>query len=63
VVPVTIDESWRLLGHNLLPAPFGVRIRVRFGEPIARSPGEDRMALVERARKEIEATLLRWRGE
>jgi 1-acyl-sn-glycerol-3-phosphate acyltransferase len=63
VVPVTIDESWRLLGHNLLPAPFGVRIRVRIGEPIPRSPGEDRTQIVEQARREIEATLLRWRGE
>jgi len=62
VVPVTIDESWRLLAHDLRPVPFGVRIRVRFGDPIARDPGEDRMAIVEAARAEIERTLLRWRS-
>jgi 1-acyl-sn-glycerol-3-phosphate acyltransferase len=37
VVPVTIDESWRLLCHNLLPVPYGTRIRVRFADPIPRS--------------------------
>jgi 1-acyl-sn-glycerol-3-phosphate acyltransferase len=63
VVPVAIDESWRLLGHNLMPVPFGLRIHVRFGAPIPRSAGEDRAALLEQARREIEGTLLRWRGE
>jgi 1-acyl-sn-glycerol-3-phosphate acyltransferase len=62
VVPVAIDESWRLLGHDLMPVPFGLRIRVRFGAPIARSADEDRAAILERARAEIESTLLRWRG-
>ena len=62
VVPVTIDESWRLLSHNLLPVPFGTRVRVRFGAPIERADlrGEE---LLERARAEIEATLNHWRSE
>lgn len=63
VVPVTIDESWRLLGHNLTPVPFGLRIHVRFGAPIARAADEDRSEILEAARREIEATLLRWRSE
>lgn len=63
IVPVAIDESWRLLAHGMLPVPWGVRVRVRIGEPIARRPGEDREALVERVREEIAATLARWRGE
>jgi 1-acyl-sn-glycerol-3-phosphate acyltransferase len=63
VVPVTIDESWRLLGHDLMPVPFGLRIRVRFGAPIPRSSAEDRTAILEKARREIEGTLLRWRSE
>jgi 1-acyl-sn-glycerol-3-phosphate acyltransferase len=61
VVPVTIDESWRLLCHNLLPVPFGTRIRVHFGDPIARSADEDPARILDLAREEIEATLVRWR--
>jgi len=62
VVAVTIDESWRLLSHNLLPVPFGTRVRVHLGAPMARE-GASGPELLERARKEIEATLVRWRGE
>jgi len=62
VVAVTVDESWRLLARNMFPVPWGVRVRVRIGEPIARRPGEDREALIERVRQEIAATLARWRG-
>jgi 1-acyl-sn-glycerol-3-phosphate acyltransferase len=61
VVPVTIDASWRLLCHNLLPVPFGTRIRVRFAEPIVRSAGEDPAKVLDRVHGEIETTLLRWR--
>jgi 1-acyl-sn-glycerol-3-phosphate acyltransferase len=61
VVPVTIDESWRLLSHNLMPVPYGTRVHVRFGDPIARSGADDAAPLLERARVEIEETLLRWR--
>jgi 1-acyl-sn-glycerol-3-phosphate acyltransferase len=62
VVPVTLDESWRLLAHNLLPVPAGTRIRVRIGDPIAREGAGDAARILERARAEIEATLLRWRA-
>jgi 1-acyl-sn-glycerol-3-phosphate acyltransferase len=62
VVPVAIDGSWQLLRHNLLPVPFGVRIRLRFGDPIPRGGTNDGAAILERARTEIEATLLRWRS-
>ncbi|HLK12928.1 MAG TPA: lysophospholipid acyltransferase family protein [Candidatus Binatia bacterium] len=62
VVPVAIDESWRLLRHNFLPVPWGVRVRVAIGAPIARRPGEDRLALVARVRDTIAASLERWRG-
>jgi 1-acyl-sn-glycerol-3-phosphate acyltransferase len=63
VVPVAIDESWKLLRHNLLPVPFGVRIRVYIGDPIARVPGEDRGALLQRVREHIASVLARWRDE
>lgn len=62
VVAVAIDDAWRLLSHNLLPVPFGTRVRVHFGAPMARE-GASGPELLERARKEIEATLVRWRAE
>jgi 1-acyl-sn-glycerol-3-phosphate acyltransferase len=61
VVPVAIDESWRLLRHNYLPVPFGTRVRVHLGAPIARRPGEQPTAVLEAAHAEIAATLARWR--
>src|SRR5262245_41955252 len=63
VVPVTIDQSWRLLAHNMLPVPWGVRVRVHLGEPIPRGPDEDRNLLIERVRSDMAATLARWRNE
>ena len=63
VVVVAIDESWRLLRFKLMPIPYGTRVRVRIGAPIARKPDEDRMALIEGARAEIERTLACWRAE
>ena len=63
VVPVAIDASWRLLSHNLLPVPFGTRIRVRFGDPIPRDDEKDPGRMLERARRAIEDTLVRWRSE
>jgi 1-acyl-sn-glycerol-3-phosphate acyltransferase len=63
VVPVAIDESWRLLRHNYLPVPFGTRVRVWIGAPIARRPDEDRAAVIAEARTRIGATLDRWRRD
>jgi 1-acyl-sn-glycerol-3-phosphate acyltransferase len=63
VVVVAIDESWRLLRFKLMPVPYGTRVRVWIGAPIARRPGEDRQALLEGAHAEIERTLARWREE
>ena len=63
VVIVAIDESWRLLRFKLMPIPFGTRVRVKIGAPIARRPDEDRLALVEGARAEIERTLAHWRAQ
>jgi 1-acyl-sn-glycerol-3-phosphate acyltransferase len=62
VVPLAIDESWRLLRFNLMPVPFGTRVRVWIGAPIARAKDEDRVALLEETRAEIERTLERWRA-
>ena len=62
VVPFAIDNSWKLLRHNLLPMPFGTKLRVWIGDPIARSPDEDPTELLHAVRAQIEKTLARWRG-
>lgn len=62
VVPVAIDGSWRLLRHNLLPVPFGVRVRVAIGEPIARSGRDDAEEILRRAEREIRDRIDRWRA-
>lgn len=62
VVPVTIDGSWRLLCHNLLPVPFGVPIRLRFGAPIPRQGPGDGPGILTAVREEIAETLQRWRS-
>ena len=61
MVPIAIDESWRLLRFNLLPVPFGTRIRVRIGDPISRHADEDPSAPLGAARVEIEKSLEGWR--
>ena len=60
-LPIAIDESWRLLRHNMLPVPWGLRIRVGIGQPIPRTAGEDPAALIARVRDEIDAMLRGWR--
>jgi 1-acyl-sn-glycerol-3-phosphate acyltransferase len=61
IVPVSIDGSWKLLAHNLLPLPFGTEVRIHIGEPIERAEGEDGEALLREVREQIEKTLERWR--
>lgn len=62
VLPLTIDQSWRLLAHNMFPVPWGVRVRVRLGESIPRR-GEEPDDILRRVRDEMETTLTRWRRE
>ena len=62
MVPVTIDGSWKLLIHNLLPLPYGTEVRLRIGAPIERSESEDKEALILEAREQIEKTLEHWRS-
>jgi 1-acyl-sn-glycerol-3-phosphate acyltransferase len=61
VIPIAIDGSWRLLLHNLLPVPYGTRIRVRVGDPIARSH-RDGDAVAEQTETWIRATIDEWRS-
>jgi len=60
VVPVAIDGSWRLLLHNLLPVPYGTRIRLRMGDPIERSH-RDGGAIAESTEAWIRSTIEEWR--
>jgi len=57
VVPVCIDQSWRLLRHNLMPVPFGIRVRVWIGDPIPRRKDEDREALLAHCEELIRTAL------
>lgn len=61
VVPVAVDGAWRLLENNLLPIPFGTTVRVRFGDPVAREPG-DAVARSKEAEAWIGATLDDWQS-
>ena len=63
IVPVAIDQSWRLMRANFLPIPFGVRVRVHIGDPIRRRPDEDHAELLDRVHDEIAAALAVMRGE
>ena len=63
VVPITIDGSWRLLTNRLFPIPFGTKVRIKFGEPIARQANEKTDEIVESVREVIAETLDGWRAE
>jgi 1-acyl-sn-glycerol-3-phosphate acyltransferase len=60
VVTAAVDGAWKL--GNMVPIPFGTRVRIRFGRPIPRQEGEDFTELVARARQEIADTIEAWRG-
>lgn len=62
VVPVAIDGSWRLLENNLFPVPFGTSVRIRFGDPIGRSPG-DATDVARKAESWIDAALREFQSE
>jgi 1-acyl-sn-glycerol-3-phosphate acyltransferase len=63
IVPVVIDQSWRLLRYNYFPVPWGTRVSVYVGTPIARQANEERRALVDHLHDEIDAVLTRWRHD
>jgi 1-acyl-sn-glycerol-3-phosphate acyltransferase len=62
VVPVAVDGAWKLLRYNLKPVPFGTTVRVRFGDPIPRAPG-DADEIAAKAEAWIAATLDEWHDE
>jgi len=60
IVPTAIDGSWIVFRDNMFPIPFGTDVRVRFGEPIARTPDEDAEAIAARCRDFTQSTLDEW---
>lgn len=60
VVPMAIDGAWQLMKYNMLPVPWGMTVRVRFGEPIPRTP-DDGEAMLANAEAFISSTLDEWR--
>ncbi len=63
IVPVCIDNSWRVMMYGFKPVPFGIRMRMWIGDPIERSADEDPAALLARAEREVAQTLERFRAE
>jgi 1-acyl-sn-glycerol-3-phosphate acyltransferase len=61
VVPVCIDNSFRLVGRGLLPLPFGITLRVWVGDPVPRTPGEDLFAIVAECERQIQIAMARMR--
>lgn len=62
VVPVAVEGGWVAMRHNFLPVPFGTRLRMRIGDPIPRTEGEDREAIIAQARRFTDKALTEWRG-
>lgn len=63
VIPVCIDNSWRILQHKMMPIPWGIPLRCWFGDPIERHPEEDPYALASEIEHRIRGTMARFRGE
>jgi 1-acyl-sn-glycerol-3-phosphate acyltransferase len=62
VLPVAVEGGWIAMRNNFLPVPFGTRMRIRVGDPIARRPDEDGEAIVEQAHAFARRALAEWRG-
>jgi 1-acyl-sn-glycerol-3-phosphate acyltransferase len=63
IVPTVIDGSWVVFANNMFPIPYGTRVRVRFGEPIERTPDEDAGEITERCASWAQNVLDEWKRE
>jgi 1-acyl-sn-glycerol-3-phosphate acyltransferase len=63
IIPTAIDGSWRVFQRNMFPIPYGAAVRVRFGEPIARTPDESPIEVLDQCRVWIEGTIDGWRSD
>ena len=59
VIPTAIDGSWRL--NDMTPVPFGTTVKVRFGQPIPRRPG-DANDVLRAAQSQIAEALDEWQA-
>ena len=62
IIPTAIEGSWRVFQRNMFPIPYGTKVRVRFGEPMRRLPGESPVEILERCQAWIAQTLQEWRS-
>ena len=62
IVPTVIDGSWKVFAHNMLPIPYGVGVRVRFGDPIPRTPELDAEEVAGICTAFADETLAEWRS-
>ena len=64
IIPTVIDGSWKVFANNMFPIPFGTRVRVKFGEPIPRTPAQDAIEITQRIERWAVDQLAEWhRGE
>jgi 1-acyl-sn-glycerol-3-phosphate acyltransferase len=63
IVPTVIDGSWRVFANNMFPIPYGTRVRVRFGNPIERTPDEDPAEITQRCATWARDVLRDWDRE
>src|SRR5262249_2268594 len=63
IIPVCIDNSWKILRHKMMPVPWGIQLRAWFGDPIERRPDEDPYAVAAEIERQIRGTMARFRGE
>ncbi|MGB9357750.1 MAG: lysophospholipid acyltransferase family protein [Acidimicrobiia bacterium] len=62
IIPTAIEGSWRVFQRNMFPIPYGTKVRVRFGEPMFRLPGESPVETLDRCQAWISQTLQEWRS-
>jgi len=63
IVPVALENSWKIMRHDFLPIPWGIQLRMWIGDPISRRPGEDRKALIDEVEAQIRAAGARLRDD
>ncbi len=60
ILPFAIDNSWQLMRFKMFPIPWGVRVKIRICDPIARDTAP-RDILIQ-THSIIQSTLNEWRG-
>ena len=60
IIPTVIDGSWKVFANNMFPIPYGTHVRVRFGDPIQRSPDEDPAEITQRCAQWADEVLKEW---